>query len=152
MKRERYGGSVNISRVASIGEKRLVHWFKEVGPNVRTLGEQLKDTVAEAAHDRDAIKVVMAPVAVAARVLLQGPDYLYAGIVDQKVEKVDGSETAHDVGQVFKNIVTLHPIRAVVGALKVPGDIGMDIIHAVGGFRGRARAALAKTPEYGMAA
>jgi hypothetical protein len=152
MEQGRYRADVHISPVASIGERRLIHWFKEVGPNVRMLGGELKDTAVEAIRDRDPIKLVMAPVAMAARILLQGPDYLYAGVVDRKIEKVQGSETAHDVGRVLKDIVTLHPLRAAVGVLKLPGDVGMDIINAVGGFRGRARASLAKTPDHGMAA
>lgn len=134
-------------RMASIGERRLVHWFKEVGPNLGTLGGQIKETFQEAAQDKDPIKLAMAPISAAARVWFQGLDYVASGIVDRKVEATSGSETAQDAGQVLKDVVTLHPLRAIVGVLKLPGDIGMDIIQAVGGFRGKAKAALAASSE-----
>ncbi len=124
-----------------IGERRLTHWFKEVGPNLKTLGGELKDTVAEGVQGKDPIKLAMTPVVAAARVLLQGPDYVYSGIVDRKVEKVDGSETIHDLKSVGKDLVTLHPVRALIGALKLPGDLGMDVLKGIGGFQGKTRAA-----------
>ncbi len=104
-----------------------------------TLGREMLDPVREAAEDRDPIKAIMAPINSAARLLLQGPDYLWHGIVDKKIEPIKGSETLHDAGEVAKNIVTLHPFRALVGALKLPGDIGMDIVKGVGGFEGSSR-------------
>jgi len=128
-----------------IGERRLVHWLKEVGPNMRTLWEETKDTAREAAEGpTDPIKIVMAGVAIPARVLLQGPDYLYSGIVDRPVERTEGSITLHDLKQAGKDLFALHPIRAAIGVLKLPSDVAMDGINLVGGFDGKPRSASAE--------
>lgn len=127
----------------SIGERRVVHLFKEVGPNLKTLGGEMKDTIKEAAESKDPIKYFMAPVIVAASALFQGSDYLFAGAVDKKIKPAEGSETLHDLKGLAEHIGRIEPIKAVVTALKMPGNMAMDLLRVMGGFRGKAHHALA---------
>lgn len=128
-----------------IGERRLTHLFKEVGPNLKIMGEDMKDVVQEAIQDRDPIKIGMAPLVIAGEIWFQLSDRVLAGIVDKRVEQVQGSETLHDISGIGKHLAKAELAKAAVTVLKLPGDFAMDALKGIGGFKGRTRAKIEHT-------
>lgn len=128
-----------------IRERRLIHLFREVGHNLRSLGEELRDDASEAAASNDPIKFVMAPIAGAARVILKGPTSVLLGVFDKPLEKHTGFETGHAIKETAKDIATLHPIRAFIHAINIPDSLFLDGIRGIGGFTGTTRSRIAQT-------
>lgn len=120
-------------------EHRLIGLMQTMGENLRNLGNEVIDPAREAIEKKDPILMVGAPVAGAVRLLMNGPDHLWAGLVDEKIEPSNGSRTFDSIGQTGKNLVTLHPFRALVRALKIPGDVISDVTDGVLGFQGSSK-------------
>lgn len=112
---------------ASAKEQRLLHWFKEVGPNAKTWMNDVADTyVKQPVAERDPIKMIGGAVMAAASTVLEAPDYIFAGIADQKIIPPTGLRTTRDIGQLGKDIVSLKPIATVLDVLRLPGDLVLD--------------------------
>jgi hypothetical protein len=143
----------------ALRESREIRLFKEVGSNVRTVIEEVKEDMAEAARG-DAIKMAMAPVAGAVRLLLKGPTNIWLGIVDKKAAKHTGFETGHTIKETGKELATLHPLRAAVHGINIIDSAILDAIRGIGGFQGSTRARVKgalerqaeREPSYSLAA
>ena len=128
------------------GESRPCFWFKEVGNNFKEFGRDTFDTyLKQPVQKKDAVQAVMGPVGVALNTLLTAPDALIAGIADKKLETPKGTRTGRDIGEFVNDVVTLHPIRAVLDVIRLPGSFGMDAFDAVGGFRNGTRSKVEQT-------
>lgn len=121
-------------------EHRPLRWFQEVGSNMRSLGQEIREDATEASRGNDPIKFAMAPVVGAARVVLKGPTNLLLGVLDKKAETHTGYETGHTVKEAAKELVTLHPLRAAVHAVNIPDSMILDGLRLVGGYQGTTRA------------
>jgi hypothetical protein len=123
-------------------EQRLIHLFKEVGPNLRTLGEDIKSTyITGPLQKKDPIQIGMAAPLVIASAIADGFDAAYAGIADQKIDAPDGGlggRTRRDLKEIMKNHIR-HPIHTLLSGLRLISDIPMDTLDIVGGFRHGAR-------------
>jgi hypothetical protein len=137
--------------------------MKKVGANVGTLLEEVKEDMTEAASSDDWIKYAAAPFAGAARIVLKGPTNVFLGILDKPVEQHTGFETGHTLKETAKEIVTLHPLRAVVHGVNIVDSAILDAIRGIGGFHGKTHAGIQETrtklqqaldrePSYPMAA
>lgn len=121
----------------AFGELRLVYWMKEVGPNLRTYGKDLgKEYFTDPYTRKDAIGMVTGPVMAAASVLLEGTDQIFAGIVDQKLTPPSGplGRMRRDGKEFLKDVVTLHPIRALADGFRLAtSDLLLDAGDLAGG-------------------
>ncbi|MDD5041260.1 MAG: hypothetical protein PHX87_03235 [Candidatus Peribacteraceae bacterium] len=131
------------TRPESVRERRLTALFKEVGSNLTSWGKDTADRyIAGPVEQQNPVKAVMGSVMAVASAILEAPDAAVAGAFDNpvKYEGRTGLRTTRDVGQFAKNVVTLHPIRAVTDAWRVATtDIPLDLGDAVGGFTGHTR-------------
>lgn len=91
-------------------------------------------------------KPILGPVAGAANVVFRGTDEIWRWATGQEYQAPQGimGNTRRDIGALIDNIVHLRPLKALsnAGSL-VFGDIPADLVDAVGGFRTRAKAAMA---------
>lgn len=122
-----------------IGESRCIHWFKEVGPNLRDYGRDLSQEYVTGPYKRhDTIQKITGPVMAAASAILEGPDQIIAGAVDKKLEPPHGvlGRMRRDSGEFLKDAVTLHPIRALTDVFRLAtSDLLLDAGDLVGGHR-----------------
>ncbi len=125
-----------FSAIGTLREHRPVALMRTMGENLRNLGNEVIDPVREAAEKKDVIQAIGAPVAGAVRLVMSGPDHLWAGLFDEKIEPTNGSRTMDSIGETGKNLLTFHPIRALVRALKIPGDVVVDVTDAAFAYRG----------------
>jgi len=120
----------------SIDKERLsIHWFKEVGPNLKTWGTDVKENyIDKPIEEGNALKAVLGAGMVVAEGVLRGPDMVFSGIVDQKKEAPSGlmGRTRQTTGQLLENVVTIHPIRALgnVSELAFSFPWALDIADA----------------------
>ena len=132
------------SALHTTAERRLTHLFKEVGSNLSSWGKDAADRyVVGPVEQGNPVKAVMGSVMAVASTILEAPDAAVAGAFDNRVtyEGRTGLRTTRDVGQFAKNVLTLHPIRAITDVWRVATtDIPLDLGDAVGGFTGRTRA------------
>lgn len=137
----------HFSAIGSFRERRLASLMKTMGENLKNLGNEVIDPVREAVEKKDVIQAVGAPFAAGIRLLMSGPDHVWAGIFDEKIQPTNGSRTLDSLGETGKNLITFHPIRAFVRALKIPGDAVVDVTDGLLGYQGssRYRAAAANT-------
>jgi len=108
----------SISPRVSFAESRPVFWFKEVGPNLTTWGKDLKRYVDQPYKEGNPLKAGLGAVMIVSEGVLRSLDMVFAGIVDQKKEAPSGfmGRTTQAGGQLLKNVVTLHPLRAAGNA------------------------------------
>jgi hypothetical protein len=117
---------------ASAKEARLLGLFKEVGSNARTWGKDVGDTYIKKPMDEgNAPKTVAGAGMAVASTILEAPDYLVAGALDNKLDPPPAGalgRTRRDLAQLAKNIVTVHPIRAVTDACRLATtDLPLDV-------------------------
>lgn len=128
-------------RISGIREARLIHWFKEVGPNLRTLGGKLKEDAKEAWADRDPIKMALYPIVAGARVIVDGPNAIVGGVLDDKLEYSSRFRTPQEAGATLKSLATFHPLRALNHAWNTltvwPLDLAVGISGIGNGTRSR---------------
>ncbi|UPA22339.1 hypothetical protein K8942_04800 [Candidatus Peribacteria bacterium] len=121
------------------GEARCIHLFKEVGSNLKTYGKDLgQEYITGPYQKHDAIQMITGPVMAAASVILEGTDQIVAGVLDQKLEPSNGTlgRMRRDGKEFLKDVVTLHPIRAIADGFRlVTSDLLLDVGDAVGGHR-----------------
>ncbi len=122
----------------TIGEQRLTFLMREVGSNAAEWGRDIRDEYLVGPWQRgDNIQKIAGPFAAAASTVLELPDYLFAGAVDQRVEHPRGifGRTRRDLGELLGNVVRLRPLRAVrSGWSLATADIPLDGIDMLGGF------------------
>ncbi len=133
------------SRTSGTRESRLTFWFKEVGPNVRTLGERIKADTKEAFTEKDPIKLALLPIVEATRVIVDGPNALFGGVIDAKLEYGSDYRTIAEAGATVKNLATLHPLRALNHAWNTLTVWPLDIATAVSGIGHGTRANIARS-------
>jgi len=138
---------MNLSPTALHAERRLTALFREVGPNLKAWGTETKGRYLDGpVNDGNPVKIAMGSVLAAASAIMEAPDAVIGGIADNKVNYArTGFRTTRDVGQFAKNVVTLHPIRAVTDALRLPGSVVLDGGDILGGFTGPARSVAMNT-------
>ncbi len=133
----------------------------KVGENYRAYGENLGSYFTEGWKEKDPIKLAAAPFMAVGSVLGEGLEPLAAGVVDQKLERPQGviGRTKRDLAALAKDIVTLHPLRAVRDAFSlVTSDVPLDVAELVigyhqGGTRSRAQKTLHNTEtQYSLSA
>ena len=127
-----------------IRERRLVFWLKEVGSNIRSLGQEISMDASEAAHGSDPIKFAMAPVVGAARVILKGPTNVLLGLFDKKVQPFNGFETGQTLRETGHELAGFHPLRAGIHAFNIVDSAFLDVLRSVGGFTGKTRSHIAR--------
>ena len=144
----------------TLSEHRLIALFKTFGENMKEYGHDLNDQYISGPYNRrDPIQKGLGPVMAAGSVILEGTDQLWAGVVDQKLEKPTGiaGRLRRDTKLLLNDVVTLHPLRAVGDVFRIGlADIPLDIGDTIGGFRlnerSRMQQAMAKETSYDMAA
>jgi len=125
-------------------EKRPLHLFRELGPNIKTWGKDVNDTYLTGAwKSKDPIKRAAGLPMAAASTFFESLDYVYAGIADDHLEAPDGgiaARTRRDIGDIVKNNIR-HPIRTLFGGLRLLTDVPMDTVDLLAGYRhsGRGR-------------
>lgn len=122
------------------GERHLIGLFQNVGDNMKTWWNDTSDTyVTGPWKEKDPIKMGLGPVMAVGSTVLEATDQLWAGIVDQKLERPDGGilpRIRRDTRLLFKNIFTLHPLRAIGDGFRlVTSDPFLDGGDLIGGFR-----------------
>jgi hypothetical protein len=73
----------------------------------------------------------------AASIILEGPDQIIAGAVDQQLKRPSGAlgRIRRDSRQMLGNLFTLHPLRAAADGLRlVTSGAILDAADVVGGF------------------
>ena len=132
----------------ALRESRMIFWFKEVGSNVGTWGKDVGSTyLAQGVQERDPIKMVAGIPMAAGSAFFEGLDYLYAGVVDERLSPPSGTRVGRDISAIMKNNV-VHPIRTIVSGVRLIGDIPLDIGDAAFRFKHNSyatRAAINKT-------
>lgn len=109
-----------------LSESRMTHWFKEVGSNVGTWAKDAGSTyLAQGVQEKDPIKIAAGIPMAAGSALFESFDYLYAGIVDERMDVPTHTRTGRDVGLIMKNNVR-HPVRTVLSGLRLLTDLPMD--------------------------
>lgn len=66
--------------------------------------------------------------------LFEAPDYVYAGIVDEKLKTPEGTLTGRDIKKIVTNNVR-HPIRTLLSGIRLISDVPMDIADTMLGFK-----------------
>ncbi len=96
--------------------------------------------ITQPVEQGNAVKTVLGTAAAGMSAILEVPDAIVAGALDNKVNfNRPGLRTTRDIGMFTKNALTLHWLRAATDALRIPTtDLPMDLIDTVGGFRNRA--------------
>lgn len=126
-------------KISISGESRLLSFFKEVGANLKTYGNDLKDEYIVGPYENnDVIQKITGPIMVAASAILEGTDQIVAGIVDTRLEPPDGvlGRMRRDSWEFVTDVATLHPIRAIAAGFRVAtSDLILDVGDAVGNFR-----------------
>lgn len=115
------------------------------------MGEYGKDIwstyVTAGVKEKDPIKMATGVVMTPLSLLLEGPDHLYAGLVGQKYEAPTGiaGRIRRDAGMLLKDVVTLHPLKALGDAWRLgTSDWILDVGDGIGRHtRDRAHYALA---------
>lgn len=129
----------NKHKTSISAESRLLCWFKEVGSNLKTYGSDLgQEYITGPYQKNDVIQKITGPVMAAASVILEGTDQIVAGVVDQKLEPSNGilGRMRRDGKEFLKDVVTLHPIRAIADGFRLAtSDLLLDIGDIVGGHR-----------------
>jgi hypothetical protein len=128
----------------SIGERRMPAYEMKVGANLGAVWEELKEDMGEAVRSKnDPIKLMMAPIVGAARIVLKAPTAVGLGIVGKEAEKHTGYETGHTIKEAGKELFK-NPLAAVLHGLNVIDSALLDTIRAVGGYQGTTRTKMAQ--------
>jgi hypothetical protein len=121
----------------SLRESRLIALRESsFGDHMKDYGHDLKDTYIsgrKGTFDRVA-GAAMIPVSA----ILEGPDQIFDGILGRKYEAPAGvaGRTRRDIKLLFKDVFTLHPIRAAADAWKLAtSDLILDSGDLVTGSR-----------------
>ena len=133
---------------SAYGESRILCLFKELGPNVKTWGNDVGSTyIAQGFKEKDPIKQVTGiPMAVGSA-LFELPDYLWAGAVDEKLNNAEDIRTWRDIKAIGRNNVR-HPIRTVLSGLRLISDVPMDVGDKLFGFKHRSSVASLQHRSY----
>lgn len=143
-----------------LAERRPVFLFRTFGENLKSYGKDLDKQYLSGPYDRkDPIQKGLGPVMAAGSLILEGTDQLWAGVVDQRLDVPTGiaGRTRRDIKLLLKDIVTLHPLRAIGDGFRLAfADVPLDIGDTVGGFRlndrHRMDSAMTKEPLHATAA
>lgn len=133
-----YDNSMRNLKRTLAREQRLILLFKTLGENMKTYGNDLQENyITGPYHRRDVIQKGLGPVMAAGSIILEGPDQVWAGIVDQKLERPSGiaGRTRRDLKLLLKNVATVHPLRAFGDVFRLGfSDLPLDAGDAIGGF------------------
>lgn len=119
------------------GERRTISLFKEVGNNFNEWKDDGIDRYIKTPWQKGGSNYerVMGGVGAVVSTVNELPDYLLGGIVDKKVT-AERFNTGRDVRELLKDVVTLHPLRALTDVIRLPGDIVRDGVVLAGGLYG----------------
>lgn len=124
----------------SAREHRLLPLIKEVGSNFEVWKKDagttyVGDPVKEGNYPRAALGAFMLSVSAIGEL----PDYVIAGIVDQKLEappNVPFGRTRRDIGTLLRDAVSLRPLKTLADAARLMfTDVPIDTIDTLGGFK-----------------
>jgi hypothetical protein len=133
-------------------EAREIGFETQLWPNTKDFVQgTVEDHVVTPAKNGEYIKASAGGVVAAGDIVFNGTDVLVAGITGERLERLRANEMriGRDIGSISShtvkavgNLLTLHPIKAVghtigaaVGVTRVPGDVVMDGVDGVGGYR-----------------
>ena len=119
------------------GERRTISLFKEVGSNFKEWKDDGMDRYIKTPWQKGGSNYerVMGVVGAGVSTITELPDYLLGGIVDKKVT-AERFNTGRDVRELLKDVVTLHPLRALTDLIRLPGDLVRDSVVLAGGLHG----------------
>lgn len=119
------------------GERRLTYLLRNIGSNLKEYGGNAAEKYFKNPYrSKDTLKKITGPVMAAVSAVLEGPDQIIAGAIDQQVIRPSGplGRIRRDSKQLMKDVFTFHPIRAVADGLRLPSDVILDAGDAAGGF------------------
>lgn len=126
--------------ICGLAEHRLTGVFREVGSNLENWGKSTADKyIGQPVEQGNVIKTALGTVAAVGSLILEAPDALVAGALDNKVDfDRSGLRTTRDLGMFTKNVLTLHWLRAATDGWRIATtDLPLDLVDTVGGFRSR---------------
>ncbi len=126
-----------LRKTVRFGEARMTYLMKNIGSNLKEYGSNAGEKYFKRPfQSKDTFKMITGPVMAAVSAVLEGPDQIIAGVVDQQVIRPSGSlgRIRRDSKQLIKDVFTFHPIRAVADGLRLPADVILDLGDAAGGF------------------
>lgn len=100
----------------------------------------IKNPIAE----KDPLKVGVGALMALTSIPFELPDYAAAGIANESVKAPTGTRTWRDIKSMANNNVR-HPIRTVLGGLRLIGDVPRDGIDLLFGFRHGTRSQIQHT-------
>ena len=119
-------------------EHRMLSLFKEVGPNAKEWYDHVSSTyIATPMNAQNYPQAALGAGMTVVSAGLELPDYLIAGALDYEIDAPEGTfgRTRRDVSQLFQNVITLHPIRAVTDAIRLATtDVIVDMGAAMSGL------------------
>jgi hypothetical protein len=123
-------------RTTLFRERRTINLFQEVGSNAKEWGGDVVDRYFKTPHQNDSnFQRGMGAVGAVVSTVTELPDYLIAGIVDKKITS-ERSNTVRDVRELFKDAVTLRPLKALSDVIRLPGSVTRDAVVFAGGLHG----------------
>ncbi|MDB4979035.1 MAG: hypothetical protein JWM56_1221 [Candidatus Peribacteria bacterium] len=125
----------------------MLHFMQEVWPNLKLVGGTIGDDMKEAFAKKDPIAIAMLPVLEAVRILVDGPNAIVGGILDDKMEKPNGLRTTQEAGAAIKNLNPLdfHPLRALNNGINAATVWPLDVLKSISGIGNGSRNALQQT-------
>ncbi len=132
-----YNDRMHLHRfsAAANGERRILSFFKEVGPNLRVASKDMWGTYFKQGwKEKDPVKILAGPFAAAIYAITVLPDDVIGGAFDEKIERPTHTWIGRDIGLIAKNNV-IHPIRTLLSAARLPGDAIMDVTDNLLGFK-----------------
>ena len=128
---------MNMTYSVSAKEERMLYLFKEVGSNMKTwFGNARDNYVVNPVNEGNYTKAAAGVVVGGAGVIMELPDYLISGVIDQRLDPPTGTfgRTRRDIGTLLKDVVTLHPLRSLADASRLAfTDIPMDGLEVITG-------------------
>lgn len=116
-----------------IAESRLLKKFME---EMKSYGNELNDRYLSAWKEKDNLKKVTGTALAGLSAALEGPDRAWGALMGQNLKTPNGilGRTRRDAGELLKNVVTLHPLRAMGDAWRlVTSSPILDTADAFGG-------------------
>ena len=123
-------------RTTLIRERRTINLFEEVGGNAKEWEGDIVDRYFRTPHQNDSnYQRGMGVLGAAVSTVTELPDYLIAGVVDKKITS-ERSNTIRDMRELFKDVVTIRPLKALSDVVRLPGSATRDSIVFAGGLHG----------------
>lgn len=126
--------------VYGFSEARLIKRESGFGEHMMDYGRDIRDTYLS--NKKGILDTTLGAVMTAASVIAEGPDQAYDAILGREYHRPSGiaGRTRRDIGLLLKDVVTLHPLRALGDAWRIAtSDLILDGGDALTGNRLSAR-------------